>query len=160
MVNKEIKSLDAVTEDDAEGRRGEDIVVEVDLLRWKDSVIFLKKKHKLDLFIDLCVVDYPDRKDRYKVVVHLRSLEGNKRARLKVRCSGDEPTITSICDIYPAANWFEREAFDLFGVKFEGHPNLKRILCHDDFIGHPLRKDFDKRRRFNLSAPADLLEEM
>lgn len=80
---------------------------------------------------------------RYAVVYHLLSVAHNQRLRLKVWCADDDyPVIPSVNDIWPAANWFEREAFDLYGVMFEGHPDLRRILTDYGFVGHPFRKDF------------------
>jgi NADH-quinone oxidoreductase subunit C len=94
---------------------------------------------------DVTAVDWPEREPRYDVVYHLLSLETNAVIRLKVRV-GDEatphPTVPSVTAVWPAANWFEREAFDLFGIVFEGHPQLERILMPDDWVGHPLRKDY------------------
>ena len=80
---------------------------------------------------------------RFAVVCHLLSLQKNRRIRLRVFCSdGEPPAVDSLCEIWPAANWFEREAFDLFGIVFRGHPDLRRILTDYGFIGHPFRKDF------------------
>jgi len=80
---------------------------------------------------------------RFAVVYHLLSVALNQRVRLRVRCEGsDDPMIDSVVGIWPAANWFEREAFDLFGILFSGHPDLRRILTDYGFIGHPFRKDF------------------
>ena len=94
---------------------------------------------------DITAVDWPEREPRYDVVYHLLSLETNAVIRLKVRV-GDEatphPTVPSVTPVWPSANWFEREAFDLFGIVFEGHPQLERILMPDDWVGHPLRKDY------------------
>ncbi|MBT3181185.1 MAG: NADH-quinone oxidoreductase subunit C [Deltaproteobacteria bacterium] len=134
-----------------------EVVLKVESTKWKDVVDALKDKCKFDMLIDLCAVDYRDGDERFEVVVHLYGLGIKKRIRVKSRCSGE---IQSVCDIYPAANWFEREAYDLFGIHFEGHPNLKRILCHDNFEGHPLRKDFDKRKRSDILKPNDLMDEM
>ncbi len=99
--------------------------------------------------IDLCGVDYaeygngPHEGPRYAVVVHLLSLTHNRRLRVRVFAADENmPLLPSVVDIWPAANWFEREAFDLFGILFEGHPDLRRILTDYGFIGHPLRKDF------------------
>jgi NADH-quinone oxidoreductase subunit C len=81
--------------------------------------------------------------NRYAVVVHLLSVHHNRRLRLRARCSDDSlPLIASLVDVWPVANWFEREAFDLFGIVFEGHPDLRRILTDYGFVGHPFRKDF------------------
>jgi NADH-quinone oxidoreductase subunit C len=99
--------------------------------------------------LDLCGVDYSSYRDeawdgpRYCVVSHLLSLEKNWRLRLKVFCADDDvPTVASLTEIWSSANWFEREAFDLFGVIFDGHLDLRRILTDYGFIGHPFRKDF------------------
>jgi len=100
--------------------------------------------------IDLCAVDYArygnalrEEEGRFVVVLHLLSLQHNWRLRLRVRCPQDGlPLVPSITDVWNAANWFEREAFDLYGVVFDGHPDLRRILTDYGFIGHPFRKDF------------------
>jgi len=104
---------------------------------------------RFEQLIDLCGVDYSTYKDepqvglRFCVVLHLLSVSLNQRVRLKVFVSDDDaPVIRSVCDIWSAANWFEREAFDLFGIVFEGHEDLRRILTDYGFIGHPFRKDF------------------
>jgi NADH-quinone oxidoreductase subunit C len=92
-------------------------------------------------FIDLTAVDYPLRSRRFDVVTHLLSPKHNRRIRIKVAVDEDQ-SIASLSELYPAANWFEREAYDLFGVTFSGHPDLRRILTDYGFDGHPLRKDF------------------
>lgn len=91
---------------------------------------------------DLTVVDrYPD-EPRFEVVYHLFSLETFRRLRLKSRISGDEPAIDSMMPVWPGAEAFENEAYDLFGIRFEGHPGLRRILLPEDWEGHPLRRDY------------------
>lgn len=104
---------------------------------------------KFEQLIDLCGLDYSEYKDgqydglRYCVAVHLLSVSLNQRVRLKVFCPDDDfPVVDSLNDLWNAANWFEREAFDLFGIVFEGHNDLRRILTDYGFIGHPFRKDF------------------
>ena len=92
-------------------------------------------------FTDLTAVDYPTRVPRFDVVTHLLSPKHNRRIRLKIGVDEDRP-IASLTSLYPAANWFEREAYDLFGIIFAGHPDLRRILTDYGFAGHPLRKDF------------------
>jgi NADH-quinone oxidoreductase subunit C len=91
--------------------------------------------------IDLCGVDYPERAKRFDVVYHLLSLTANRRVRVKVQTdeTAAVPTVTSV---YPCADWYEREAFDLYGIYFDGHPDLRRLLTDYGFQGHPLRKDF------------------
>ena len=104
---------------------------------------------QFEQLIDLCGVDYSDYKDgqyeglRYCVVSHLLSVSLNQRVRLKVFCADDDfPVIDSVNGLWNSANWFEREAFDLYGIVFEGHNDLRRILTDYGFIGHPFRKDF------------------
>ncbi len=91
--------------------------------------------------IDITAVDYPAREKRFDVVYHLQSPKYNRRVRVKAAVGEDE-AIDSIVDIFPAANWFERETYDMFGVIFSGHPDLRRLLTDYGFDGHPLRKDF------------------
>jgi NADH-quinone oxidoreductase subunit C len=102
-----------------------------------------------DQMIDLCGIDYSGYGEgtwqgrRFAVVVHLLSLAHNWRVRVRVFAEDDaHPVISSIMEIWPSANWFEREAFDLFGILFDGHPDLRRILTDYEFVGHPFRKDF------------------
>ena len=104
---------------------------------------------RFEQMIDLCGVDYSSYRDvpweglRFCVVTHLLSLTHNWRLRLKVFCPDDDvPQVASLTDVWSAANWFEREAFDLFGIMFSGHADLRRILTDYGFIGHPFRKDF------------------
>jgi len=92
-------------------------------------------------FIDICGVDYPAREKRFDVVYHLLSPRQNLRIRVKVAVAEDEP-VPSACAVYPGADWFEREAWDMYGILFTGHPDLRRILTDYGFEGHPLRKDF------------------
>jgi NADH-quinone oxidoreductase subunit C len=91
--------------------------------------------------VDLCGVDYPQRQPRFDVVYHLLSLHLNQRVRVRVRTDETAP-VPSAIEVYPAANWFEREAFDMYGILFSGHPDLRRLLTDYGFDGHPLRKDF------------------
>lgn len=96
---------------------------------------------RFKILIDLCGADYPDRDERFEVVYHLLSVHKNMRVRVKTSTDGVSP-VPSVVDLFPAANWYEREAFDLYGILFEGHPDLRRILTDYGFRGHPLRKDF------------------
>lgn len=91
--------------------------------------------------IDLCGVDYPDRAKRFDVVYHLLSMHNNQRVRVKIE-AGEGETVPSSRDVFPCADWFEREAFDMYGLIFAGHTDLRRILTDYGFEGHPLRKDF------------------
>jgi NADH-quinone oxidoreductase subunit C len=104
---------------------------------------------KYEQLIDLCGVDYSEYGDgtwegpRYAVVVHLLSVSLNQRLRVRIFALDDDfPVFPTLIDIWPVANWFEREAFDLFGIMFENHPDLRRILTDYGFVGHPFRKDF------------------
>ncbi|OIQ59851.1 NADH-quinone oxidoreductase subunit 5 [Moorella thermoacetica] len=101
----------------------------------------LKEKRGFNFLADLTAVDYPEDK-RIEMVYHLLSVPGMAEIRVKVNLDRQQPEVPSLTALWPAANVQEREAFDLMGVKFPGHPDLKRILCPDDFAGHPLRKDF------------------
>jgi len=106
---------------------------------------------QFDLLLDVCGVDYPDRGERFEAVYHLYSIPRNQRLRLKVPVTEEDPILPSLMPVWKAADWFEREAYDMFGLRFEGHPNLRRILTHEAFQGHPLRKDYDPTRRWILT---------
>jgi NADH-quinone oxidoreductase subunit C len=104
---------------------------------------------KFEQAVDLCGIDYaayadkPREGPRFAAVVHLLSVQHNWRLRVRAFCPDDEfPVLASLVEVWPSVNWFEREAFDLFGIMFEGHPDLRRILTDYGFIGHPFRKDF------------------
>ncbi len=104
---------------------------------------------KFEQLIDLCGVDYQDYGDgaydglRYAVVIHLLSVSLNQRLRLRVFATDEDfPILPTLVNVWPVANWFEREAFDLFGIMFENHPDLRRLLTDYGFVGHPFRKDF------------------
>jgi NADH-quinone oxidoreductase subunit C len=159
---------------------------------WHDSAIKLKQDLSFNQLIDLCGVDYltygqdewqinksnngfsrgcknieTSSKNRFEVVVHLLSTSLNIRLRVHIKLDTVEPPVTdSVTDIWPSANWFEREAFDLFGISFNNHPDLRRILTDYGFVGHPFRKDFpltgkvelryDHSRRRCVYQPCDL----
>jgi NADH-quinone oxidoreductase subunit C len=101
----------------------------------------LRDEHAFRTLVDICGVDWPERAKRFDVVYHLLSLTNNQRIRVKIQVAEDE-TVASVVAVYPAANWFERETFDMYGVPFSDHPDLRRILTDYGFSGHPLRKDF------------------
>jgi NADH-quinone oxidoreductase subunit C len=94
---------------------------------------------------DLCAVDFPDRADRFEVVYNLYSLDHRHRIRIKARVPEDDLEIDSVVPVWRAADWFEREAYDLFGIVFRGHPDLRRLLLPDNWRGYPLRKDYPLR---------------
>jgi NADH-quinone oxidoreductase subunit C len=120
-----------------------ELTVSVDRAAIPEVVKFLRDDPALlfKLLIDICGADYPDRAERFEVVYHFLSVHHNLRIRLKTTTDG-AATVPSIVELFPAANWYEREAYDLYGVLFEGHPDLRRILTDYGFRGHPLRKDF------------------
>ena len=101
-----------------------------------------RKTQRFDFLMDVCGADYPQREKRFDVVYHLFSSKDASRLRIKAQI-GEGETIRSVIDIWKSADWFEREAFDMFGIRFDGHPNLRKILTHEEFVGHPLRKDYD-----------------
>lgn len=97
--------------------------------------------HSFETLIDITCVDYPSRLERFELVYHLLSMKMNFRLRVKVRTDSDT-AVPSITEVFPCANWYEREVFDMFGIVFEGHPDLRRLLTDYGFDGYPLRKDF------------------
>jgi NADH-quinone oxidoreductase subunit C len=101
----------------------------------------LKDRFGFQQLLDVCGVDYPDRAERFDVVYHLLSLTRNARIRVKVTTDEVQP-VPSVIEVYPSACWFEREAFDMYGMLFSNHPDLRRLLTDYGFQGHPLRKDF------------------
>ena len=109
----------------------------------EDFVEFLKadRNCRFSSLVDITAVDYPGREKRFDVVYHFLSMYRNQRIRLRVAVRADE-MVHSITNVHPSANWFEREVFDMFGILFTGHPDLRRILTDYGFRGHPLRKDF------------------
>jgi NADH-quinone oxidoreductase subunit C len=108
-----------------------------------------------DVLTDLTVVDYLGREPRFEVVYQLNSLAHHHRLRVKAGVPGDDPTIASATPLWNAALWAEREAWDLFGVRFVGHPDLRRILMYPEFEGHPLRKDYPVNKRQLLIPERD-----
>ncbi|WP_421791498.1 NADH-quinone oxidoreductase subunit C [Hyphobacterium sp.] len=118
--------------------------------------------------IDICGVDYPGRSERFEVVYHLLSMHLNHRIRVKLSTDEETP-VASISELFPVANWFEREAFDMYGIAFENHPDLRRILTDYGFSGYPLRKDFpltgysevrwDEEEKRVVYEPVELVQE-
>jgi len=111
-----------------------------------------------DMLSDLTAVDFlkfPGREDgpRFEVVYHLYSLAHNHRVRLKIRVDEDEAVVPTAVSVWPIANWLEREVWDMFGIRFEGHPDPRRLLMYEEFVGHPLRKDYPINRRQPLIGP-------
>jgi len=113
-----------------------------------DACRLAKEDPRLDLnfLMDLTAVDYLGREPRFEVVYHLYSLRHNHRLRLKIPV-GEGEKVKSVTRLWKVANWLEREVWDMFGIVFEGHPDLRRILMYEEFVGHPLRKDYPHRKR-------------
>ena len=120
-----------------------ELTIGAEAARINDVLTFLRDDPvcRLVCFIDLCGADYPERTKRFDVVYHLLSPYTNTRVRVKVE-AGEGDDVPSAIPSFPAADWFEREVYDLYGVQFSGHPDLRRILTDYGFQGHPLRKDF------------------
>jgi len=132
--------------------------------RYREAVRFLRDDPtcRFDFLTDLTAVDglKLKQKPRFEVVLHLYARATNRRFRLKTRpASNSEPVIDSIVDLLPAANWAEREAYDMFGIRFTNHPNLKRILMYEEFVGHPLRKDYPVDKRQPLIVQREIPED-
>ena len=121
----------------------EEVTATVEAARILDVLTALKADPALllDQLVDVCGVDYPERDQRFDVVYHLLSMRKNLRLRIKLRTDEDTP-VPSVVDLFPTAGWFEREAWDMYGIFFAGNPDLRRILTDYGFEGHPLRKDF------------------
>lgn len=116
---------------------------------------FLKSDSRLlfNVLIDITAVDYFGRDPRFDVVYQLLSLPFSRRLQVKIRVPESDLKVTSLTTLWNNANWLEREVWDMFGIRFEGHPNLKRILMYEEFQGHPLRKDYPIRKRQPLIGP-------
>jgi NADH-quinone oxidoreductase subunit C len=129
---------------------GDDTAV-IEPASWRAVAFFLRDDNRLamNMFTDLCGVDYHHREPRFEVVCHLRSLQHAHRIRIKSRVGDEEGEVVEIDSLVPVwrgADWFERETFDLMGITFTGHPDLRRILMYPEFKGHPLRKDYPAER--------------
>jgi NADH-quinone oxidoreductase subunit C len=127
---------------------------------WREVALYLRDDPEcaMDHFIDLTAVDYPEREPevpRFDVVLFLRSSRKNHRVRIKTHV-GDGTELESVTSVWPGANWMEREVYDLFGVRFLNHPDLRRILMNDEFVGHPLRKDYSITQTQPLIAYRDV----
>ena len=108
---------------------------------------------RFDFAMDLTGVDYLGEEPRFEVVYHLYSLEKKHRVRIKTRVPEEDPVIDSVIPVWAGMDWYEREAYDMYGIVFRNHPNLKRILMYESFVGHPLRKDYPKARRQPTIGP-------
>ena len=147
-----------------------ELTVEIHDDRIEDVIRFLRDDPtcRFTTLIDICGVDYPERAERFEVVYHMLSMQQNQRIRVKL-CVDEETPVASICDLFPVANWFEREAFDMYGITFSNHPDLRRLLTDYGFEGYPLRKDFpltgyvevrwDEEEKRVVYEPVELVQE-
>ncbi|MBI3457835.1 MAG: NADH-quinone oxidoreductase subunit C [Candidatus Rokubacteria bacterium] len=128
----------------------------LDVLRFcRDDPAF-----RFDMLMDLTAMDYlryPGRESgaRFEVVYHLYSIPENHRLRIKVPVEEDDPVVPTVASLWAIANWYEREVWDMFGIRFEGHPDLRRLLMYEEFVGHPLRKDYAINKRQPLIGPVN-----
>jgi NADH-quinone oxidoreductase subunit C len=143
IVLQKLRDFDPEAVEEAREFRGE-VTLYIRRGRLRSSCEFLRDAPGLNFkyLSDVTAVDLYPNEPRFEVVYHLLSLDTFRRLRLKVRLSGDDPRVDSVVPVWPGANAFERETFDLLGIRFEGHPNLSRILLPEDWEGHPLRKDY------------------
>jgi len=141
-----------------------DLTVWVTRSRVHDLLAHCKRDPELDFCfcMDVTAVDYLSLGGvpRFAVVYHLYSLQTGKRVRVKTGVPEDDPVVDTAVDVWKSTDWFEREVYDMFGIRFEGHPNMKRILCHQDFVGHALRKDYPADLRWKNPRPDDLVDEI
>jgi NADH-quinone oxidoreductase subunit C len=136
-----VAAFDSAAVTDGKFERGE-LTLEIAPDRIVSVCAYLKNELKFVRVSSVTGVDWYPSEPRFEVVYHLHSLERNERLRLKCRLSGDHAEIDSVTGVWRGANWFERETFDLFGINFRNHPDLRRIMMPDDWKGHPLRKDY------------------
>ncbi len=139
-----------------------DLAIAVTPAAWVEAATLLRDHPDLEfkLFLDLCAVDWLDddaHEDRFEVVLHLYSVAKKHHVRLKTSVPEAHPHLPTLARVFRGANWFEREAWDLYGVVFDGHPNLRRILTHEAFVGHGMRKDYATGKRHVLKSPAPWL---
>jgi NADH-quinone oxidoreductase subunit C len=132
-----------------------DATARVEAERIVEVLRFLRDEPALafEMLSDLTAVDYLGRAPRFEVVYHLYSITHNQRVRVKASVPESPCQIDSVVELWPAANWMEREVWDLYGIRFRNHPDLRRILLYEEFEGHPLRKDYPKERRQPLVGP-------
>jgi len=140
LVQRYRTRFGAALREAVEDRKQAILVVERE--RLAEIARYTRDEEKFDLLSDLTAVDWPKREKRFDVVLNLYSFAHNARLRLKVQAGAGE-SVASVSGVWPTANWLEREVYDMFGIDFAGHPNLKRILLPEEWQGYPLRKDYD-----------------
>ena len=145
---------------DAHAQAGDETVV-VSRDRWLEAHRRLREHPELgfDFLMDLTAVDRLGEDVRFEVVTHLYASKTRRRLRLKARVPENDPAIASLSPIWKGANWLEREAWDMFGIRFLEHPDLRRILMYEEFVGHPLRKDYPFDKRQPLIPERDPIEQ-
>jgi NADH-quinone oxidoreductase subunit C len=139
---------------DTHARLG-DATAQVDPGRILDVLRFLRDDPDLefDMLMDVTAVDYLGQEPRFELVYHLYASTVHHRVRIKARVSEGDAEIDSAVSLWPSANWMEREVYDMYGIHFRDHPDLRRLLLYDEFEGHPLRKDYPKEKRQPLVGP-------
>jgi NADH-quinone oxidoreductase subunit C len=139
---------------DTHARFGDATAV-VDAARIVEVMRFLRDTPEIefDMLTDVTAVDYLGEEPRFEMVYHLYSLARNRRLRVKARVPEDPAEIDTLTGLWPSANWMEREVWDMYGIRFKGHPDLRRLLLYEQFEGHPLRKDYPKEKRQPLVGP-------
>ena len=148
LIPKVREALGAAVVDSHAQAGDETIVVARESWLEVHRILHGRPEFAFDFLMDLTCVDYLSEEVRFEVVSHLYASKPNHRLRVKARVPENDPTIASLTPLWRSANWLEREAYDMFGVRFTDHPDLRRILMYPEFVGHPLRKDypFDKRQ--------------
>lgn len=126
----------------------DDAVIRIERTELLPAARFLQESPwSFKMLLDMTCVDILKEAEHFEMVYHLFSLSGNLRLRIKIRIPEKDPVIDSLTEIWRNANWLERELFDMFGIRFKGHPDLRRLFMYDGFEGHPLRKDYPLRRQ-------------
>jgi NADH-quinone oxidoreductase subunit C len=135
--------------------RFSDATAVVERARVREVLALLRDDPQLafEMLVDVTAVDHLPRTPRFEVVYHLYSVSKNHRVRIKARVPEESPSIPSATGVYPSAVWMEREVWDMYGIRFEGHPDPRRLLLYEEFVGHPLRKDYPKEKRQPLVGP-------
>ena len=156
IIKKQVPGA-ILSEEDSYG----DLVLVIDRKQSHDALKALREQD-FDMLLDIAGVDLLtlEHTDRYLLVYNLYSLPKDLRLRVKVFVPEADMSVSSVSDIWEAANWAEREAYDMFGFNFEGHPNLVRILCHREFVGHALRKDYPVMKGQWATGTSDLMDDL
>ena len=139
---------------DTHARLGDETAI-VDAARIVEVMRFLRDTPELefDMLTDVTAVDYLGEQPRFEMVYHLYSVGKNRRLRVKARVPEEPAEIDTLTELWSSANWMEREVWDMYGIRFKGHPDLRRLLLNEEFEGHPLRKDYPKEKRQPLVGP-------